>query len=76
METSARRRKRAPELDRPDEVRTLPRLRGLAQSDVPIGITHPVVRLSAHWIYRPRRRWLRFAHGENDWAVALPYLQF
>jgi hypothetical protein len=37
---------------------------------------HPVARRGDHWIYRPRRGWLGFAHGENDRAVAVPNLQF
>jgi hypothetical protein len=28
-----------------------------------LGITHPVVQLSAHWIYWPRRHWLHFGTG-------------
>jgi hypothetical protein len=36
---------------------------------------HPVVRPGGHWIYPCCNRWLGFAHGKNDRAVALPDLQ-
>jgi hypothetical protein len=45
-------------------------------SSLPDAGAHPVVRLGGHWIYRSRGRWVGFTHGENDRAVALPYLQF
>jgi hypothetical protein len=41
-----------------------------------IGITHPVAAPGLYWIYRLARASLGFADGEDNRAVALPYLQF